>query len=53
MIPAWIVITAIAVLLLGAVAKAFRRGRGPIDLGAVSHQWIAENRSGSGQESRR
>jgi hypothetical protein len=53
MIPAWLVISAVAVLVLGAVVKAFRRGRDPIDLGAVSHQWIAENRLGSGQESRR
>ena len=53
MIPSWIVISVVAALVLIAVVKAFRRSRDPIDLGAVSHQWIAENRFASGQESRR
>jgi hypothetical protein len=36
-----------------AVVASWRRGDRPADLGAVSHQWIAEHRFGSGQDSRR
>jgi hypothetical protein len=36
-----------------ALVKSWRRNDHPVDLGAVSHQWIAEHRLGSGQDSRR
>jgi len=39
----------------GAVAglvAAWRRADRPADMGAVSHQWIAEHRLGSGPDSR-
>jgi heme exporter protein D len=32
---------------------SLRRRTHPTDLGAVSHQWIAEHRAASGQDSRR
>ena len=35
-----------------ALAVSWRRGVAA-DLGAVSHQWIAEHRMGSGEDSRR
>lgn len=35
-----------------ALALSWRRGDAA-DLGAVSHQWIAEHRMGSGEDSRR
>jgi hypothetical protein len=35
-----------------AIAVSWRRGTAT-DLGAVSHQWIAEHRMGSGEDSRR
>jgi hypothetical protein len=46
-------------LALGIAAAIFvliaswRRRTHPTDLGAVSHQWIAEHRAASGQDSRR
>ena len=36
-----------------ALVVSWRRGGQPEDLGAVSHQWIAEHRLGSNQDSRR
>jgi hypothetical protein len=36
-----------------ALASFWRRGAHAADLGAVSHQWIAEHRLGSGEDSRR
>ena len=38
---------------IAALVTSWRRGGHPVDLGAVSHQWIAEHRMGSGQDSRR
>jgi hypothetical protein len=36
-----------------ALVTSWRRSDRLTDLGAVSHQWIAEHRLGSGQDSRR
>jgi hypothetical protein len=36
-----------------ALITSWRRRTNPTDLGAVSHQWIAEHRAASGQDSRR
>jgi hypothetical protein len=36
-----------------AVFTSWSRGGKPSDMGAVSNQWIAEHRLGSGQDSRR
>jgi hypothetical protein len=36
-----------------ALVTTWRRRSHPTDLGAVSHQWIAEHRAASGQDSRR
>ena len=36
-----------------ALLASWSRGGKPSDLGAVSNQWIAEHRLGSGQDSRR
>lgn len=36
-----------------AVVTSWSRGGHTTDLGAVSNQWIAEHRLGSGQDSRR
>jgi hypothetical protein len=36
-----------------ALVTSWRRGDHLSDLGTVSHQWIAEHRLGSGQDSRR
>jgi hypothetical protein len=45
-----LVITGIAITLV----TSWRRRRGHVvDLGAVSHQWIAEHRLGSGDETGR
>ena len=49
----WVVIGLFIVGALAALATSWRRGDQPADLGAVSHQWIAEHRFGSGQDSRR
>jgi len=38
---------------IGAIVSSLRRADRPADLGAVSTQWIAEHRFGSGQDSRR
>jgi len=38
---------------LVALLTSWSRGANPADLGAVSSQWIAEHRLGSGQDSRR
>jgi len=50
----WIIIGLVAVAgILAALASARRRTAGPADLGVVSHQWIAEHRLSSAEESRR
>jgi hypothetical protein len=36
-----------------ALVTSWSRGSSTTDLGAVSNQWIAEHRLGSGQDSRR
>jgi hypothetical protein len=36
-----------------ALVTSWSRGGNTADLGAVSNQWIAEHRLGSGQDSRR
>ena len=47
----WIVV---GVAIAGGLAKRIIRNRSSeSDLGFVSHQWIAEHRLGSGQDSRR
>jgi hypothetical protein len=48
-----VVVMVLAVVgALIALAVSWRRGDAA-DLGAVSHQWIAEHRMGSGEDSRR
>lgn len=42
---------AVVAVVIG-LAVSWRRGDAA-DLGAVSHQWIAEHRMGSGEDSRR
>ena len=53
MTTVWVVIgLTVAAAVVGLVAF-WRRSDQPADMGAVSHQWIAEHRLGSGQDSRR
>jgi hypothetical protein len=50
---AWIVLgigVAVAVLML---TTSWRRRDQSLDLGSVSHQWIAEQRMGPGRDSQR
>ena len=49
----WIVLGLAVAGALVAIAATRRRTRGTADLGAVSHQWIAEHRMNSAEESRR
>ncbi len=49
----WVVIGLAVAGAVLALVSSWRRGDRPADLGAVSHQWIAEHRLGSGQDSRR
>ena len=39
--------------IIAALSTSWRRSDRAADLGAVSHQWIAEHRLGSGEDSRR
>ena len=48
----WVAL-ALAILALLVLVASWRRRTNPTDLGAVSHQWIAEHRAASGQDSRR
>jgi hypothetical protein len=49
----WLVVgVGLAVGIIALVA-AWQRGGAPADMGAVSSQWIAEHRMGSGDDSRR
>lgn len=50
---AWVVIGVGIAIALVARVTLWLRGDQPADLGTVSHQWIAEHRFGSGQDSRR
>jgi hypothetical protein len=49
----WVVVGLAVVGAVVALVRALTRGDQPADLGAVSQQWIAEHRLGSGQDSRR
>lgn len=49
----WLVVAVGIAAGVIALVSSWRRGDQPADLGAVSHQWIAEHRLGSGQDSRR
>jgi len=49
----WVVVALGIAAAVVALVTALRRGDHLADLGAVSHQWIAEHRIGSGQDSRR
>jgi hypothetical protein len=48
-----LIVIVLAVATAVVALLALRRGDQPADLGVVSHQWIAEHRLGSGQDSRR
>jgi hypothetical protein len=50
---AWLVIGLGIAAAVGALLTSWRRGARTADLGAVSTQWIAEHRFGSGQDSSR
>ena len=49
---AWIISGMGVAGALAALIGFWHRGARPTDLGAVSHQWIAEHRLGSGHDSR-
>jgi hypothetical protein len=49
----WIALGLGIIVALVALIASWRRNDRPTDLGAVSDQWIAEHRLGSGQDSRR
>jgi hypothetical protein len=49
----WFVVVLGLVAAVGGVITSLRRGDRLSDLGTVSHQWMAEHRPGSGQDSRR
>ena len=48
----WVAL-ALGIVVILALITSWRRRTHPTDLGAVSHQWIAEHRAASGQDSRR
>jgi hypothetical protein len=50
---AWLVVGLGVAGAIVALVTALRRGEHATDLGAVSSQWIAEHRFGSGQDSSR
>jgi hypothetical protein len=49
----WVALALGIVGVVFVLVTSFRRRTHPTDLGAVSHQWIAEHRAASGQDSRR
>jgi hypothetical protein len=49
----WIAVALAIAAALVACAAFWRSGDLTSDLGAVSHQWLAEHRLGSGHDSRR
>jgi hypothetical protein len=48
----WIVGGGAVILALVGVVRSWRRRSGDQDLGAVSHQWVAEHRLGRANDSR-
>jgi hypothetical protein len=49
----WVVLALAVAAAIVALATSWRRRSHPSDMGAVSHQWIAEHRMSSGEDSRR
>lgn len=49
----WVIVALGIAGAIVALVTAWRRGDRLGDLGSVSHQWIAEHRLGSGQDSGR
>jgi hypothetical protein len=49
----WILVGLALAGVVLAIVTAWRRSDRLADLGAVSHQWIAEHRAASGPDSRR
>lgn len=53
MSAAWLALLVGLALAVVAVASSVFRRHGPVDLGTVSHQWIAEQRFGANHDPRR
>jgi hypothetical protein len=53
MSSAWVVFVGLGLAATSIVWKFWHRADQSQDLGAVSNQWIAEHRLGTGQDSRR
>ena len=49
----WFVLGAAVIAAIAIFISSLRRGDGEADMGAVSHQWIAEHRLGPGSDLRR
>jgi hypothetical protein len=49
----WVVLALCVAGVVAALISSWRRTDLTSDLGAVSHQWLAEHRLGSGHDSRR
>ncbi|MEO8258984.1 MAG: hypothetical protein ABI868_16680 [Acidobacteriota bacterium] len=49
----WVALALAVLAVVIVLLSSWRRRTHPADLGAVSHQWIAEHRAASGQDSRR
>jgi hypothetical protein len=49
----WLIVGVAVAGALAVLVMSWRRGDRSTDLGAVSHQWIAEHRLSSGEDSRR
>jgi hypothetical protein len=49
----WIIASLAVIGAIIALIRAWQQRRGDQDLGAVSHQWIAEHRLGHANDSRR
>ena len=48
------IVAGLAVIgIIAALSTSWRRGDRSADMGAVSHQWIAEHRFGPGEDVRR
>jgi hypothetical protein len=48
----WVALALVILAALLALVSSWRRRTNPTDLGAVSHQWIAEHRAASGDSRR-